>query len=214
MSPHPHRPNQHPALTGDSGLPHPAPLPPEAGEAALIARAQKGDREAMHDLLQPWNDRIFSFLLLQLRHRADAEDAAQETFLRVVKGLPGYVHAGQFQAWIYRIARNQAALTAQRRQRLASRETPVEPDKIVAFPMPPADVDEARLAERAGHLREAVDNLPAAEREVVSLRLDHDLKFREIAERTGSPLNTVLGRMRSATHRLKEQLQFLHHHES
>ena len=46
--------------------------------------------------------------------------------------------------------------------------------------------------------------LPAAEREVVELRLDEDLKFREIAERTGAPLNTVLGRMRNAVRRLRE----------
>ena len=73
----------------------------------------------MHRLLAPWNDPIFGFLLAQLRHRADAEDAAQEVFIRVVKGLPGYEHRGEFRAWIFRIARHQATLTAMRRQRIS-----------------------------------------------------------------------------------------------
>jgi RNA polymerase sigma-70 factor, ECF subfamily len=181
----------------------------EDAEASLIARAQGGDRHAMHDLLAPWNDRIFCFLHTLLRNRADAEDAAQETFLRVVKGLPAYEHSGQFQAWIYRIARNQAALTAERRNRLAARETAVEQDTLHDFAQTDAAPDD--LAERAAQLHAAVETLPPAEREVVRLRLAEDLKFREIADRTGAPLNTVLGRMRNAMQRLRDQLDFLNH---
>ena len=50
----------------------------------ILQAAQRGDRDAMTKLLTPWNDPIFGFLLNALRHRADAEDAAQETFIRVV----------------------------------------------------------------------------------------------------------------------------------
>lgn len=170
----------------------------------LLNAAQRGDRDAMHALLKPWNDAIFGFLLNALRHRADAEDAAQETFVRIVRGLAGYEHRGQFRAWIFRIARNQAALTANRRQRVADRERAMEP--LVLAEMHTADDEGSALeqAERAAEIRRAVAELPAAEREVVELRLDEDLKFREIAERTGAPLNTVLGRMRNAVRRLRE----------
>lgn len=178
-------------------------LPPAAEdeESRLISLAQGGDRHAMHLLLAPWNDRIFSFLCTLLRNRQDAEDAAQETFLRVVKGLAKYEHSGQFQAWIYRIARNQAALTASRRQRVESHEASVE-DSVLCD-IPALQVEQHADTEQ---LRTAVDALPPAEREVVLLRLEQDLKFREIAERTQAPLNTVLGRMRNAMRRLHDQL--------
>lgn len=176
-------------------------------DAALIRAAQRGDRDAMHRLLAPWNDRVFGFLLATLRHRADAEDAAQETFLRVVKGLPGYEHRGEFRAWIFRIARNQAALTATRRQRIAQREAGVEPEQMHGFAADDHRDEDLAIADRAAVVRAAVDALPAAEREVVRLRLDHDFKFREIAVRTGAPLNTVLGRMRNAMRRLRETLE-------
>ena len=171
----------------------------------ILEAAQRGDRDAMTKLLTPWNDPIFGFLLNALRHRADAEDAAQETFIRVVNGLPRYEHRGEFRAWIFRIARNQAALTAKRRGRIGARETGVEAETLHAFAAEEND-DALAVAERAAGLRAAVAALPAAEREVVELRLNEDLKFREIAARTGAPLNTVLGRMRNALRRLHEML--------
>ena len=175
----------------------------------LLAAAQRGDSKAMHLLLQPWNDPVFGFLLQMLRNRSDAEDAAQETFLRIVKGLAKYEHRGEFKAWIFRIARNQAALTANRRRRVESHELGVETAELHAMPAAAEEMDVLEQAERAVEIRRAVAELPAAEREVVELRLNEDLKFREIAERTGAPLNTVLGRMRNAVVRLRETLQLL-----
>ncbi len=160
----------------------------------------------MHRLLAPWNDPIFGFLVGQLRHRADAEDAAQEVFMRVVKALPGYEHRGEFRAWIFRIARNQAALTATRRQRVTTREAGVESDQLNDYPATDTRDEDLAAADRAAELRAAVETLPPSEREVVRLRLDEDLKFQEIADRTGAPLNTVLGRMRNAMRRLRESL--------
>lgn len=169
-------------------------------DAQLILDAQSGDRTAMTALLTPWNDRVFGFLLRALGNHADAEDSAQEVFIRVVKGLPRYEHRGQFRAWIFQIARNQAALTAGRRQRRGDRETALEPAGMAAL------TAEQEETPDYAPVRAAVAQLPDAEREVVRLRLDEDLKFREIAERTGAPLNTVLGRMRNAVHRLREML--------
>lgn len=179
----------------------------EEPDETLILAAQSGDQEAMTTLLKEWNDPVFGFLLRSLANRADAEDAAQETFVRVVKGLPRYRHEGKFRAWIFRIARNQAALSAKRRKRVGERETSMEPEVLDA--LAPREDDEVACLEQAILLREEVEKLPELEREVVLLRLDEDLKFREIAERAKAPLNTVLGRMRNATRRLRAQLEKL-----
>ena len=154
----------------------------------------------MTALLAPWNGPVFGFLLRKLRNRSDAEDAAQEVFIRVVEALPKYEPREKFRAWIFQIARNQAALTANRRERIGNREVAVEPGFVETLAADVADAPDYH------QLRSAVAQLPEAEREVVSLRLEEDLKFREIAERTGAPLNTVLGRMRNASRRLRESL--------
>jgi RNA polymerase sigma factor (sigma-70 family) len=169
-------------------------------DVQLISSAQKGNREAMNTLLQPLNSPIFGFLLARLRNRSDAEDAAQETFIRIVKGLKKYEHRGQFQAWIFQIARNQAALTANRRIRVVDHETHVTPELLESYS---AEVEGAPDHES---LRAAIADLPESERTVVKMRLDDDLRFREIARKVGVPINTVLGRMRNATRQLRESL--------
>jgi RNA polymerase sigma-70 factor (ECF subfamily) len=195
-------------ITLHNSTPFPASFPVnEEPDIPLLQAAQCGDRTAMHKLLQPWNDPIYGFLVQMLRNREDAEDAAQETFIRIVKGLPRYEHRGAFRAWIFQIARNQAALTANRRKRVHEREFAVEPATLQAMPDTTEERDLLTQVDRAAALRLAVSALPDAEREVVELRLNEDLKFREISERTGAPLNTVLGRMRNAMRRLRETIQ-------
>lgn len=179
------------------------PIPDEP-ELDLILAAQCGDRDAMHRLLAAWNDSLFGFLLNQLRHRADAEDATQECFIRVVKGLPNYQHQGQFRAWIFHIARNQASLTRQRRQRLLNRESEEFLDQIPNSDLNGDPASDLASADSAADLRAAIETLPEKEREVLRYRLNEDLKFREIAELTGDPLNTILGRMHNAARRLRE----------
>jgi len=169
---------------------------PEPDEQ-LISAAKKGNRNAMAILLQPWNNPIFGFHLRNLRNRTDAENASHETFIRIVKGLKKYEHRGQFRAWIFQIARNQAALTA---NRVSDREAPVDSDFLESFAAEMEDDPDYET------LRAAIGQLPEAERKVVLLRMDDDLLFREIARHIGAPLNTVLGRMRDATQRLREIL--------
>jgi len=76
------------------------------------------------------------------------------------------------------------------------------PDTRTATPM-----ETLVRGERVAELQAAVDTLPEAEREVVSLRLQLDCTFAEIATITGAPLGTVLGRMRNATRRLRNHLE-------
>lgn len=151
-------------------------------------------------LLNPWNDPIFGFLLRNLRNRADAEDAAQETFILAVKGLRNYEHSGQFRAWVFQIARNQAALTANRRNRVGNHDAPVDSSFLESLAAEMVDEPDYET------LRDAIAELPDAERTVVQMRLNDDLLFREISTRIGAPLNTILGRMRNATRRLREKL--------
>ncbi|MEM8956071.1 MAG: sigma-70 family RNA polymerase sigma factor [Verrucomicrobiota bacterium] len=176
----------------------------EEPDEFLIQAAQSGDIDAMNSLLKSWNDPIFGFLLKRLGNRSDAEDAAQETFLRIVKGLSNYEHRGQFRAWVFQIVRNQAALSGKRRQQRTEREQQGDLAQIQKIP---ENANEYFAEfENLAALRAAIEILPAAEREVVLLRIDHELKFREIADKTGTSLNTVLGRMRNATKRLKETI--------
>jgi RNA polymerase sigma factor (sigma-70 family) len=78
----------------------------EPPDEELVAKARSGDREALEQLLvrhQPW---ILNIAVRMLWQRADAEDAAQEILIKIVKALPGYRGESKLRTWLYRIAVN------------------------------------------------------------------------------------------------------------
>lgn len=129
--------------------------------------------------------------------RADAEDALQETFLAVHRGLPRFRGEARLSTWVYRIA-VRAALRARARRRDGA---PVDPET-------PGGGGEAALQARleARRLAEAFSRLPAEHRVVISLFALEGLTHRQIAEVLGVPEGTVWSRLHGARRRLAEEL--------
>ncbi len=75
-------------------------------EKRLTQRAKRGDREAFAELIEIYKDKIFQLAYRMVGNREDAEDIAQETFLRVYANLHAYDESYKFSTWIYRIATN------------------------------------------------------------------------------------------------------------
>ena len=169
--------------------------------ASIIKKAQQGDTVSLQELLGPYESPIFHFILRMLGNRQDAEDATQETFYKIIKALPRYHDQGQFKAWVYQIARNEALGSIRKRKKHHPTEEKIAEDSqdIEA----PASLSLERK-EQCELLQQNIQQLPAPEREVVTLRLQRDITFREIADITNTSLNTVLGRMRNATLRLRK----------
>mgnify|MGYP005684937297 CR=1 FL=1 len=175
-------------------------------EAKLIAEAKAGNQAAMEALLQPYEDSVFRFLVQRLGNAHDAADVAQDSFVKALRGLKNYRDEGKFQAWLFQIARNESLNFMKKRNRYSTATVNEEGESRFdqeADPGPTA-VESIVQGERHEMVRDCVSELPETEREVVTLRLDQDITFREIAEITQSPLNTVLGRMRNASKRLRE----------
>ncbi len=178
---------------------------------ALIASWAQGTESALETLLRLYQTRIYSFLLRMLRNQHDAEDAAQETFIRVARKLDRFdSKKGKFKSWIFQIAYREGIRMAQKRKRapvigegawLDADGEGVPPEAVDPSPLPGH-----RLVEReqTAWVAKAVDTLPDAEKQVVLLRTYSELRFREIADIMGTPLNTTLGRMRNASTRLRE----------
>jgi len=153
-----------------------------------------------------------------LAQRQDAEDATQLTFSKAVTaiGEGRYQARGSFKSWLFQIACNEARGLLRKRKRrleigLAFESGNCGSDKIRHADLPDhkslTPMESLVRGERAAALRSAVERLPQAEREVVSLRLQLDCTFAEIAGITATPLGTVLGRMRNATRRLRRDLE-------
>src|SRR5258708_19262934 len=78
----------------------------ERTDEELLAAYQQGDTGAFELLLRRHRAPLFTFLVRMLGDRQRAEDLAQETFLRIVKGAQAWEHRARFQTWLFTIARN------------------------------------------------------------------------------------------------------------
>jgi RNA polymerase sigma-70 factor (ECF subfamily) len=144
--------------------------------------------------------------------RARAEDLAQETFLRIVKGSAAWEHRARFQTWLYTIARN-LCVDAARRERFRRAESLDAQDGEEGAPLvdavasggagPDREAESVRLRPL---LQRALLALPAEQREVFVLREQAGLPFKEIAELVGANENTVKSRMRYALSGLRKAL--------
>ncbi|MBK8913383.1 MAG: sigma-70 family RNA polymerase sigma factor [Phycisphaerales bacterium] len=181
---------------------------------ALLADARARRPEAIDRLYRLFAPRVYGFLVRLLPSRDTADDLLQETFLRVVRTIDAYVHDGRFEAWIFRIAANRARdhLRQRRRRGTVAPLDLTDADDAPAHE-PPAD-PQARSAldaliggEQVQQLERAFAELPAMDREILSLRHHAELSFREIAELLEVPLGTALARAHRALRRLRSALR-------
>ena len=175
-------------------------------ERRLIGRAQRGDREAMRELIDQHKDRLFAFILRTVRNHHDAEEVCQEAFLKAFRSLDSFDNQYRFSTWLFTIAYRVCLNSIRRRKDLA-------PDlDLATLPMAsvPADADSAQ-SEEARRLKavvwEAVDRLSTAQRATVVLFYRQQMGCAEISEVLSLPVATVKSHLHRARARLKEILE-------
>ena len=172
-------------------------------EAFLVLRAQSGDRGALDALLASVQEPLYRYVLSLVKERHLAEEALQETFVRVYRKLGWLREPELFRPWAYRIATREAFRQLKRERRWA--EQVRDEETINAFASPPPREEFAReLSER---LRETVATLSPASRAVVLLYYLHELSLEETAAVLDVPLGTVKSRLAYGLAALRRQLK-------
>jgi RNA polymerase sigma-70 factor (ECF subfamily) len=174
-------------------------------DAAWLARLRAGDTRAFEELVTAYQHRVFGVALRMLGSRAEAEDVAQETFLRAHRALGEFRGEARLGTWLYAIASRLCL------NRLASGERRhVRNDEEALLRLPAGGGDAAAALERSElsrALHEAIAALPEERRIVVVLRDLEGLAYEEIAEVLGLELNTVRSRLHRARVDLKAKLE-------
>ena len=190
------------------------PSRPDPPDEFLMLRYQQGDKSAFPVLVLRHQQALFNFAFRQVRMPQLAEDVVQETFVRVVQNAADFKHEARFTTWVYTITRNlcidQLRKRALRRHPSLDQANGEEGDGPTLGEQtadPRASVErEATGTELKERIARAVDKLPDDQREVFLMREVSNLPFKEIAEITNVPENTVKSRMRYALERLQEAL--------
>jgi RNA polymerase sigma-70 factor (ECF subfamily) len=174
-------------------------------DAPLLARLRAGDARAFEELVTTYQHRVFAVSLRMLSNRAEAEEIAQETFLRAHRALAEFRGEARLGTWLYAIASRLCL------NRLASGPRRHERSDDIALSQAPAEGADAVGAlerdELAAALHEAVAALPEERRIVVVLRDLEGLSYEDIGEVLGVPLNTVRTRLHRARLDLKAKLE-------
>ena len=161
----------------------------------LVARCLQGDQAAVAELVDRYSHQVFGLCYRMLGQRQDAEDVSQESFVRAIRGLPGWDSQRDFAPWLLAIAGNRC------RTLLAARAR--RPRATVAVD----DLEDARPdAERATNLAEEVDlalgGLRAEYRQAFVLFHDQQFSYAQIAQAMACPLGTV----KTWVHRARQEL--------
>ncbi len=168
---------------------------------AIVHQAQHGDLEAFEVLVHRHAGSLVSFLHRFMPDRDDAEDLAQEVFLKAFKYLSKYdASRGEFRNWLFRIATNTGLDALKQRKRRAVRD-----EYVAQLERETSNdaVNPVTDSESIASIKSALQSLPPAERQVVILAYYHDLSWREISNTFDIPLGTVKSRMHSALKRLR-----------
>ena len=168
-------------------------------EYEMIAQARKGDQDAFTALVRSYQNAIYSLCYRMLGSADQAEDAAQETFLRVYTQLHRYDPERPFKTWLFSIA-SHYCIDRLRRRRVTLLDIDDEP--LAGHPalrerrVGPEDA--SLQHERASDVQALLDNLPPKDRAAVVMLYWYDLSYQEIAEATGTTVSAVKSRLHRA----------------
>jgi RNA polymerase sigma-70 factor (ECF subfamily) len=176
---------------------------PAAGDSAeFVRRLRVGDPRAFEDLVRTQQHRVYGLALRMLGNAAEAQDVAQEAFLRAHRGLAEFRGDARLSTWLYaivsrlclnRLAGNERRLARHGEERLAD-----------ACPGPDQALERGEIEEA---LHRAIGELPEERRIVVVLRDVEGLAYEQIAEVLELPVGTVRSRLHRARLDLKEKLE-------
>jgi RNA polymerase sigma factor (sigma-70 family) len=172
----------------------------------LIERAKRGDVRSYEQLVERYQGIAVRTAYLVTRASQDAEDAAQEAFVKAYYALPRFRDGAPFRPWLLRIVTNEASnrvRSARRRERLALRVAERDRPSGDAAPSPEAAALEL---ERDRVLLDAVARLPRRDQQVIGYRYFLDLSEAEMAQALGVRPGTVKSRLSRAMGRLRRLL--------
>ena len=175
---------------------------------ALIRRCLDGDQAAWSRIVSTHWRRVFNIAYKFTGRYDEAEDLAQDVFLKLFKSLDTFDRRANFQTWLTSVSRNLCIdhYRSVRRERETMNRT-IDPDTLT--PVAPGASPQALLEQRdrVTQLREALDRLTPPLRAAVMLRDIHELTYQEIADRLGLPEGTVKSRINRGRAELARQIR-------
>ncbi|MCU1226588.1 MAG: polymerase, sigma-24 subunit, subfamily [Edaphobacter sp.] len=181
-------------------------------EAQMIGSILAGNTHEFHDLIRPYECRVYGMALSLLQNEADAQDAAQEAFLKAFRNLKGFRAEAKFSTWLVSIALNEARSRLRQRKTMkmqsldesTDEQGHISPALLRDWREIPSEALERQ--EVRSLLQRAITDLPLIYREIFLLRDVEELTVNESAEALGISVASVKVRLHRARMMLQKTL--------
>jgi RNA polymerase sigma-70 factor (ECF subfamily) len=175
-------------------------------ESVWVRQAKEGDQTAFSQLVESYQSPVYNLAYRMLGNTVEAEDAAQETFIRAYRRLDTYDPSRKFSSWLLAIASHYCVDVLRRRRMnyLSFDELP----PMVELSMPRTTQPEQVVVsqQQAGAVQQLLDTLPPSYRTPVILRYWYDMSYREIAEAMDVTESTIKTRLHRARAKLAQHV--------
>ena len=185
----------------------------DASDLSLVRRVQRGERGAYDLLVLKYQHKVVKLVMRYLRNPADAEDVAQEAFVKAYRALPQFRGDSAFYTWLYRIAINTAknALAARERNpvsyELDLQGNDESSDMVSRLKDPETPEGLALTEEIRDTVNHAIEELPEDLRTAIVLRELEGMSYEEIAASMDCPVGTVRSRIFRAREAIDRRLR-------
>lgn len=159
---------------------------------AWVEEAQQGNQAAFGALVNLFSRDVYGKAFSILKNHQDADDVVQETFIRVYRALPGFRYESSFRTWLITIATRQAL--NYRERVIREHESLDGPEGALEHPaLRVEDTQISSLLDQEARrlLQEALPRLPRRQKEALTLKLQHDWKYEQIAQQMGTTVGSV-----------------------
>ena len=177
------------------------------GEKYYIDRVKNGDHESFAWLVDSYQDMVYTICLRMLTSEADAEETAQDVFVKAFRSLKGFQEKSKFSTWLYRIAYNQCISVIRKNVKMIDLVDEVPDDALGEGDM--NGLDKISAEERSRYLQMAIEALPETDAVVITLFYYDELSLEEIADVTGltsSNIRIKLHRSRKKLYRVLNEM--------
>ncbi len=181
-------------------------------ETELVERLKQGDEIAFKTIVEQWQDMVYNTILGIVQNETEAEDLAQDVFIKVFEKINTFKGDSKFSTWLYRIATTTALdhlRSKKRKKRFGFLQSLTgsggdEKEQVPDFHHPGISLDNK---ERAAVLFKAIDSLPENQKSAYTLHKLEGLSYREVSEVLNTTVSAVESLMSRANQNLRKHLE-------
>lgn len=182
-------------------------------DTKLIDKVLGGDKAAYADLMKHHQRFVFTLALRFTKNREDAEEIAQDCFIKAYRSLNTFRNTSKFSTWLYSIVYT-TAMTFLRKKRLDIQSIDTEAGLLnIENHVSDLNSDEVEHKSKMVFVNQAIDQLLPDDAAVITLFYQGEQSLDEIGKALGMETNTVKVKLHRARHRLKEKIENILHHE-